>query len=499
MTDVPDNPDHLPQQRERFGTGGLDTLLDVVTVTGILLTITVLATGGFREWTPFGRLSVTSWIRPIVIALVAAAVRHWLRPRPPLPVRLATAVWRGWKSPTVRAVMPIFLFTRTGVFVCGFLAIVLFGYRPGVEVPWRFFDNEFLNLPARWDTGWYLGVAMEGYQWFPARPDYQQNIAFFPVYPMLMRYGSLLFAREVMWTGVLISWLSFFGAIVYLFRLADAKLGAERALAVVALLASYPFAFFYSTAYTESLFLLTIVGACFHFERDELWQAGLWGLTAGLTRPNGCVLSVVLALMAIRPLWPSPAGPRSNWDIRTAVKRWRPVWPVRGEWMRLAVRIAIAAAPGIGMLIYSTYIYYLTGHPLRWAMQNAAWGRVYKGLDALVAQQAQIIGDHGLYSYAATRSLDALQAIAVVFVLVTVWPVFRRFGLAYAVLILVNLLPPLMMGGLLSTGRVTAVLFPTFLWLGAAVPATHRAGWIALFAMLQAICAALFFTWRPLY
>ena len=85
---------------------------------------------------------------------------------------------------------------------------------------------------------------------------------------------------------------------MYLYRLAQAKLGDDWASAVVALLATLTFRVFYSTAYTESLFLLTIVGACYHFERDELWQAGVWGLAAGLTRPNGCVLSVVLALMA---------------------------------------------------------------------------------------------------------------------------------------------------------------------------------------------------------
>ena len=69
----------------------------------------------------------------------------------------------------------------------GFLAVALIGYRADVPVPWRLFENEFLNLPARWDTGWYLGVAIEGYTWMPARTEIQQNIAFFPAYPMMMR------------------------------------------------------------------------------------------------------------------------------------------------------------------------------------------------------------------------------------------------------------------------------------------------------------------------
>jgi hypothetical protein len=77
--------------------------------------------------------------------------------------------------------------------------------------------------------------------------------------------------------------------------------------------------------------------------------------------------------------------------------------------------------------------------------------------------------------------------------------VARRFGAAYAVFILINILPPLADGGLMSAGRFSSVLFPAFLWLAAAVPMRHRAGWVTVFAALQAFNAALFYTWRPLY
>jgi hypothetical protein len=48
-------------------------------------------------------------------------------------------------------------------------------------------------------------------------------------------------------------------------------------------------------------------------------------------------------------------------------------------------------------------------------------------------------------------------------------------------------------------GRVTSVLFPAFLWLAAILPVHHRTAWIIGFAMVQALCASLFFTWRPLF
>jgi hypothetical protein len=463
-------------------------VLDALAVISVLLTIAVFVNGGFREWTPFGRLSVTSWIRPFIVAVVALALRHWLQRRPSIVARLDAWCRRQWRATETRVCLPIALGSRSAVFVVGFLAIVLFGYRPDVGPPWRIYEHEFANLPARWDTGWYMDVAIDGYKWNPRWPTQQQNIAFFPAYPILMRYGSLLFAREAMWTGVIISWAAFLFALIYIFRLAREELGdTDKAAAAVAFLASYPFALYFGTTYTESLFLLTIVAACYHFRRDELWKAAVWGLLAGLTRPNGCLLSVVLALMAVGPMW---GGSR---------RRWAPQMPPPMGWARLADRIAVAATPGIGMLIYSTYIFFLTGHPLQWALHNAAWGRVYRSIDSLVSQHALAIGEHGLYTYAATRTLDAFQITAVLFVLATVWPVYRRFGVPFAALILINIVPPLMMGGLLSMGRLTSVLFPAFLWLGAAVPPTHRYTWIAVFAMGQALCAALFFTWRPLY
>jgi len=187
-------------------------VLDVVAFTTLLVALNVLVTGGFREWTPFGLLSVRSWVRPLVIAIVLLGVRHWLQPQPTIITRMHS-VRRVWASAEMRAVFPVWIGTRSAVLLVGFLAVVLFGYRHDVPVPWRIYDNEFLNLPARWDTGWYMGVAIDGYSWAPSRATQQQNIAFFPAYPMLIRYGSLLVGRETMWTGVVISWAAFFGAL----------------------------------------------------------------------------------------------------------------------------------------------------------------------------------------------------------------------------------------------------------------------------------------------
>ena len=192
------------------------------------------------------------------------------------------------------------------------------------------------------------------------------------------------------------------------------------------------------------------------------------GNLATVTRPNGFLVCVPLAIMAL-----TQRGGRRAW--------------------------LAAAAPVAGTLIYSMFIWRIAGHPLAWAIGHAAWGRHYGGLTKLVAWRYSYIANAGLLQYVSREPYDLLNAVAVLFVLGTAWPVARRFGLAYAAFILVSILPPLADGGLMSAGRLTSVLFPAFLWLATAVPARHRAGWIATFAAMQAFNAALFYTWRPLY
>ena len=463
------------------------TALDVVAVLMALVAISVAIGGGFRIWIFDARLSVTSWWRPALIGVLAIAIRHALVRQRPLPLRVAQGVSGWWRAPDTKVVLPIHLATRIGVLLVGFLAVILIGFPPEAANRWRIYSNDLLDLPGRWDTGWYLMIATEGYQYNPnAASDFQQNIAFFPAFPMSMRYLAVFFGRQPLWTGVGISIVSFYLALIYFLRLArDLLENEEQSVTAVMLLATYPFAVFFSAAYTEGLFLLTLMGAVYHFHKNQLVRAAMWGFVCGLTRPNGSLLSIVLALMAVAPMW-------------DAVRR-RPILPPPQGWGSIARRILAAASPGFGMLTFSAFIYRLTGNPFMWTMQNVAWGRVYRSLDSLVSDRFGFIADNGLYSYASTQTIDFFYSMAVLLALAAVWPVYRRFGLPFAVFILITILPPMSAGGLLSMGRVTSVLFPVFLWLGAAVPARHRVAWIGLFALLQGFVAVMFFTWRPLY
>jgi hypothetical protein len=447
------------------------------------LALLVAGFGGFRLHALGIRVSITSGTRILAAAAVILLIRHLIwRPQP-----MYLRAWRSlarWRSADgVRVVTPLWAASRLAVLAVGFLAVGTFGYR-GDGAPFRLYKNEFLDLPARHDAGWYLGIAVEGYRWDPAA-DGQQNIAFMPALPMLMRFGGRLIGGHPLWAGQFMVLAACLWAFVYVYRLARSALGdPDQAGWAVALLAAYPFAVFFSAVYTESIFLLCAAGAFYHVGRKEYFRTAAFGLLCGFARPNGFLLAVPIALVA---LWPA------------SVAAWRDRYSGTGARVWNAVRqalpaIAAASAAVAGVLAFSAFIYALTGRPLAWLEAHAAWGRTF---GTWVSQGPfQELGRGGLYGYTRSQPIDAVNFAAILLALAAIWPVSRRFGVPYGVFIAVNVVPPLTTGGLLSIGRVTAAMFPVFFWLAAIIPARHRAAWVTAFALLQGWGAALFFTWR---
>ena len=440
-----------------------------------------------------GRLILPS---PVLLMYVAGCVqvaRHLLWPRPSAVVWFTRARAALHARPDLDAAVQAFVGTRPAVFVVALAAVVTFGLsgKPGFVLS----RDPLANLPARFDAGWYVGIATEGYAWDHTFQR-QRNIAFFPALPLLMRPVGVVFgmydqtaSRERrslrgLWGGVLISLAAFFWALYYVTRLAADLIGRERAAGASLLLAAYPFALFYSAPYTESLFLLGAVAACHHFRRREWLAASLWGLLAGLTRPNGCFVSIPLAIIGLEQLYRTQeAGGRGalHTDARA-----------------VAVRLLTAAMPGIGMLLFTGYLYRLTGVWFAWARSHEAWGRTFQGIEPFAAFFERLV-DEPFLQLVTSHPANTLNALGVVFGLALTYPVFRRLGPEWGAFVIVNLLPPLLAGGVLSMGRLSATLFPLFIVLAALVPPRHIPAWAAAFGIGQGLCAALFFTWRPLY
>jgi hypothetical protein len=56
----------------------------------------------------------------------------------------------------------------------------------------QFSPINLLDMWARWDSGWYLDIALNGYALRGPIETTQSNVAFFPLYPLLIRTLLLL-------------------------------------------------------------------------------------------------------------------------------------------------------------------------------------------------------------------------------------------------------------------------------------------------------------------
>ena len=471
-------------------------LLDVtITLTAILL-LSALLVGGLRVRFDDVRITAESPLKlgAVFASLLLLRTLAWRRDT--WWARVGSGLVHAWRAPSLRAVLAWAITVRLTVLYATYLAVVVLGYPDGAP-PFRSSANEFGNLFARWDAGWYAGIAESGYNyWGNARA--QTNVAFFPAYPLAVRAtAALLGARwgspddpsdafeafterrqvRLMQSGYLLSVVAFVGALVYLFRLArDLTDSDEAAVAAVALLATYPFGFFYGAVYTESLFLLCATAGFYHFRRREWGWAALAGVVAGLSRPNGCLLSVPLGLLAL-DLWRRDAY----------------------RWQTLAAALPTAACAGLGMLGFTWWLQAQTGEWFLWMQVHGAWGRQFSGLHVLALRRWQDLVDLGLYTYTVVHAIEILNMLATFLVLGVSWPIGRRFGWAWSAFLLVTVLPPLFMGGFLSMGRVTSTLFPVFIYLGMTIRREALTHVLLVAFGLQVILAAMHFTWRPVF
>jgi len=177
---------------------------------------------------------------------------------------------------------------------------VLFGYRTGQFPPIPDVNIPVLYGLARWDSGYYMGIATSGYGVFANNRAY----AFLPGFPLILRLlYPLFFWLDTAPAEVMAGFVWNLGAValasVYIARLTRLIIGPEVANRTLALLAVYPSTFFLSAIYPEATALLLIVASLYYLERGKPLVAGPLGFLAGLVRPESFLLSVPIFVKAL--------------------------------------------------------------------------------------------------------------------------------------------------------------------------------------------------------
>jgi Gpi18-like mannosyltransferase len=156
----------------------------------------------------------------------------------------------------------------------------------------------FLSKPwNRYDTAWYVLIAMEGY----AR---DLRIVFPPLLPTLTRVVGPLLGGNYVLASVLVGNIACLIAFILLYKIAqrEAQAMGEQdghiAARTLVLLAAFPTSFFLMAGYTEPLFLALTLGAFLSAYHRQWLLAGVLAYFAALTRLQGIVLCLPLAYIA---------------------------------------------------------------------------------------------------------------------------------------------------------------------------------------------------------
>ncbi|MCL4528763.1 MAG: hypothetical protein M1282_05060, partial [Chloroflexi bacterium] len=150
-----------------------------------------------------------------------------------------------------------------------------------------------LDIFARWDSRWYFSIIKDGYQAPVQWGTSYSNMAFFPLYPYLVKslgwFGLDLPNGYYILVGLILSNLCFLASAVLLYKLIIGPLGFRHATAqrTLGLLLVFPASFFFASFYPESLFLFLTLAA-FTLALQEKWLlTGVCTALAILARPQG--------------------------------------------------------------------------------------------------------------------------------------------------------------------------------------------------------------------
>jgi|TARA_B100000809_G_scaffold257279_1_gene298561 hypothetical protein len=246
------------------------------------------------------------------------------------------------------------LLQLAAVYVCSRSLILMLGMMsPAVVEPGQFAKgpNSYALSTTflRWDCGWYLSIIRNGYSFSPTE---QSSVNFFPAFPQIARSLHLLGLDPVA-AGYLVSNLACFAACVLLWMLARDLYGPVIAWNSVLFFLVGPVTFFFSTIYSESMFLLSVV-ALFYAAQQRRWAwAGLFGMFAALSRSPGLLLVVPLLVefLQIQPRRPYMTWPAQKW------------------------KIVFCFGPAAGLGIYMLYLWSACGNPLAFLVAASHWGR----------------------------------------------------------------------------------------------------------------------------
>lgn len=356
------------------------------------------------------------------------------------------------------------------------------------------FDSHFTS----WDAEHYLYLSERGYK------AESPATAFYPLWPLLVRFFSIITGGSQVLAGMVLSNLISLAGLVVFGRMVAKRFGESTAWRAVAFLVLFPGALFFQFIYSESLFFLLLMLLWFGLEEDRFWLALVAGALLPLTRAVGilCFFPILLHLVIQSP---------PNWIIR---------WNRRSRWGSWIIRLFdkernrapdadtgmaspseaahywLLVAPLWGWSLYFLLMWKWTGNPFEGFEAQKYWG--IQSMGNLIDLPKFVIG---LLNPTVWHEIVGSVLDRCVFVFVLWWlPLIWRLDKVWFAWAVVLGVVPAMSGTFCSYTRFASVVFPLFIamavFLGKPERKWSRRLILMVFAILHLTLLWRFVTYR---
>jgi hypothetical protein len=310
----------------------------------------------------------------------------------------------------------------------------------------------FLDMHNRWDAYWYLDIVRNGY--YLRTDNTLSNVAFFPLYPALIKIFGTIFLNNFVLAGWLISVGSLFLACVYFYKFLQKFHPEIDPEMPIILMLIFPTAFFFNIIYTESLFLFLTLATFYRAFKKNFWLAGLFAFFGALTHSNGIFLALPIL-----------------WKILETYG-WKSIFTSK------IIPIFTAPVAMAGFFAYSAFKF----HDLFLFFKlESAWGRSFR----INMDHFQFFSHPAIINFA----IDTLFTVLIIAIIFLVW---KKLSPLYAIFMSLTVLSALASGTLMSIGRYSLVLFPMFILLAGIKNKTWQMAWIFGSVLFLALDIILF-------
>ncbi|MFJ8820303.1 hypothetical protein ACIREE_00810 [Streptomyces sp. NPDC102467] len=169
-------------------------------------------------------------------------------------------------------------------------------------------------LAADWDSKWYLGIADHGYEHTLGTRHDANNLAFFPLYPYLVKAVAAVTPGSRATVGLVLAAVSSLPAAWGIFAVGDRLHGRRVGVLLTFLWACFPVGIVQWMGYTESLFTAFVAWSLYAVLTGRWVWAGTLAALSGLTRPTGIALAAAVGLCGLLTL-----RRRFSWRVLTGV------------------------------------------------------------------------------------------------------------------------------------------------------------------------------------